>query len=140
MLDQCLLQAVGGLPRCLLLHGPPSLAPLLLQSPVHPAADVGVAAGVAALWCLQEWVVHAWLLHSPFDWAGRRIHEGHHARPYFHVRSPGGGACWGMPLQRARRGPPVAHGWERARSGSGCATGCLVRRSALPLYHLAALP
>lgn len=30
-------------------------------------------------------MIHAWLLHSPFDWAGRRIHVGHHQRPYFHV-------------------------------------------------------
>lgn len=34
---------------------------------------------------VQEWVIHAWLLHSPFDWMGRRIHVGHHQRPYFHV-------------------------------------------------------
>lgn len=36
---------------------------------------------------VQEWVIHAWLLHSPFDWMGRRIHVGHHQRPYFHVSS-----------------------------------------------------
>lgn len=56
------------------------------QLPVqHPAADAAVAGAVAAGWCVQEWVIHAWLLHSPFDWMGRRIHVGHHQRPYFHV-------------------------------------------------------
>lgn len=34
---------------------------------------------------LQEWLVHALLLHSKADWVGRRIHLGHHQRPYFHV-------------------------------------------------------
>jgi len=41
---------------------------------------------------LQEWVIHAWLLHAPFDWVGTRIHVGHHQRPYFHV----GAASWGL--------------------------------------------
>ncbi|PRW45324.1 fatty acid hydroxylase [Chlorella sorokiniana] len=51
----------------------------------HPATDAAVAGAVAAGWCVQEWVIHAWLLHAPFDWVGRRIHVGHHQRPYFHV-------------------------------------------------------
>ncbi|KAI3424792.1 hypothetical protein D9Q98_008179 [Chlorella vulgaris] len=55
------------------------------QYPLPTAVDAAVAACVAAGWCLQEWAVHALLLHSSFDWLGRRIHVGHHQRPYFHV-------------------------------------------------------
>lgn len=52
----------------------------------RPGADAAVAAAVAAGWCVQEWAVHALLLHSKRDWLGKRIHEGHHQRGYFHVR------------------------------------------------------
>lgn len=77
-------------PSALLILG--ALAALLYVRsayPAHPAADAAVAAAVAVFWCLQEWVIHAKLLHSQGDWLGRRIHAGHHQRPYFHVRLAG---------------------------------------------------
>jgi hypothetical protein len=55
-----------------------------LQQPFS-LVDPVVSAGVAAFWLLQEWVVHAKLLHSDFQWFGKDIHEHHHTRPYFHV-------------------------------------------------------
>ncbi|PSC73834.1 fatty acid hydroxylase isoform B [Micractinium conductrix] len=104
----------------LILAGLLAVAAVRVQSPVHPAADVGVAAGVAALWCLQEWVVHAWLLHSPFDWAGRRIHEGHHARPYFHV------SIDGPPLVAAFMAASLALFWCAFRGSELALTAALV--------------
>lgn len=80
------LATFGRHPSTLLILA--GLAALLLwraQSPLHPGADAAVATAVAAGWCLQEWAVHALLLHSKRDWVGRRIHVGHHQRPYFHV-------------------------------------------------------
>lgn len=53
--------------------------------PLHAAADGAVAACVAAGWAVQEWLIHNLLLHSERDWVGRRIHVGHHQRPYYHV-------------------------------------------------------
>ena len=32
--------------------------------------DCAVGAAVVALWLVQEWVVHRYLLHSSFEWAG----------------------------------------------------------------------
>ncbi|GMH38805.1 hypothetical protein BSKO_06703 [Bryopsis sp. KO-2023] len=49
------------------------------------AIDPLVVVSVACWWLLQEWIVHKFLLHSPFDWQGRAIHESHHQKPYFHV-------------------------------------------------------
>mmetsp|Transcript_39571 Transcript_39571/g.112228 ORF Transcript_39571/g.112228 Transcript_39571/m.112228 type:complete len:297 (-) Transcript_39571:1502-2392(-) len=48
-------------------------------------ADATVSSGICSLWLLQEWVIHAKLLHSSFDWMGKRIHESHHAEDYFHI-------------------------------------------------------
>ena len=56
--------------------------------PLHAAADGAVAACVAAGWAVQEWLIHNLLLHSERDWVGRRIHVGHHQRPYYHVSPP----------------------------------------------------
>lgn len=47
--------------------------------------DALVVVAVACWWLLQEWVVHKFLLHSPFPWIGRSIHEAHHQKSYFHV-------------------------------------------------------
>lgn len=69
----------------LILAGLGALLWARVQQPLHPVTDAAVAAAVAGGWCLQEWAVHALLLHSKFDWVGRRIHVGHHQRPYFHV-------------------------------------------------------
>lgn len=74
----------------LILAALAGLAAWRASYPLDPAADAAVAASVAAFWLVQEWVVHALLLHSSWDWLGRRIHVGHHERPYFHVRD------WGM--------------------------------------------
>mmetsp|Transcript_27161 Transcript_27161/g.56910 ORF Transcript_27161/g.56910 Transcript_27161/m.56910 type:complete len:306 (-) Transcript_27161:530-1447(-) len=44
------------------------------------------AAGLSVVfWWFQEHVLHKHLLHSPFDWYGKAIHEGHHDKPYFHI-------------------------------------------------------
>ncbi|GKY91552.1 hypothetical protein MPSEU_000127100 [Mayamaea pseudoterrestris] len=37
------------------------------------------------LWWFQEHAMHKHLLHSKFDWYGRRIHEVHHQKNYFHI-------------------------------------------------------
>jgi hypothetical protein len=36
-------------------------------------------------WWFQEHEMHLHLLHSKFDWMGKRIHEEHHEKPYFHI-------------------------------------------------------
>eukprot|EP00898_Chlorokybus_atmophyticus_P005554 jgi/Chlat1/59/Chrsp1S03111 len=51
--------------------------------------DAVVSLCVGGFWMLQEWFVHRWLLHSVASWAGRDIHAGHHALPYFHVSLDG---------------------------------------------------
>jgi hypothetical protein len=47
--------------------------------------EVGVACAMVLFWCLQEHVLHQRLLHSEKDWLGKRIHQGHHGRDYFHI-------------------------------------------------------
>ncbi|CAI5471408.1 unnamed protein product [Closterium sp. Yama58-4] len=54
----------------------------------HPhwgVQDTAVATAAVCWWLLQEWVLHAKLLHSSFPWWGRSIHAKHHRRPYHHV-------------------------------------------------------
>ncbi|GJP38395.1 hypothetical protein CLOM_g22837 [Closterium sp. NIES-68] len=51
--------------------------------------DTAVAAAAVCWWVLQEWVLHAKLLHSSFAWWGRSIHAKHHSRPYHHVSVDG---------------------------------------------------
>jgi hypothetical protein len=47
--------------------------------------EVGVGCAMVLFWCLQEHVLHQRLLHSEKDWLGKRIHQGHHGRDYFHI-------------------------------------------------------
>ena len=47
--------------------------------------DMIVFGGAIVFWWFQEHFLHQRVLHSKFDWAGKRIHEGHHAQPYYHV-------------------------------------------------------
>ena len=54
-------------------RGPPPSSP--------PAAFLSAH----AVWLWQEWAVHAHALHGSVEWAGRRVHDAHHARPYHHV-------------------------------------------------------
>ena len=39
----------------------------------------------AAFWCVQEHVMHQKLLHSDWDWYGKRIHQEHHLKDYHHI-------------------------------------------------------
>lgn len=61
-----------------------ALLPLRTQMPVG-LMDLAVGVSTVLIWLLQEWVIHAKLLHSSFDWAGKRIHEAHHKEDYFHI-------------------------------------------------------
>ncbi|CAI7757376.1 unnamed protein product, partial [Closterium sp. NIES-54] len=69
-------------PLSSLLHLFPS--PFLPFSP-STALPLSLAAAAVCWWLLQEWVLHAKLLHSSFPWWGRSIHAKHHRRPYHHV-------------------------------------------------------
>jgi hypothetical protein len=59
-------------------------------------ADVAAALATALFWLVQEWVIHAHLLHSATPWYGSEIHRWHHELPYFHVSMDGFGlaATW----------------------------------------------
>ena len=52
--------------------------------PLH-GMDLFVFGGAVVFWWFQEHFLHQRVLHSKFDWIGKRIHEGHHAQPYYHV-------------------------------------------------------
>jgi hypothetical protein len=41
--------------------------------------------GAIVFWWFQEHAMHKHLLHSRFDWYGKRVHEKHHLKPYFHT-------------------------------------------------------
>jgi hypothetical protein len=99
-------------------------ATLLLVAAWRSARPLGAADAAAALlavsfWLLQEWAIHAKLLHSSFDWPGKDIHEGHHALPYHH------GKCCAC-----RRGWPQAA--ARTAAASRCiglaGHGCMLRQ------------
>lgn len=47
--------------------------------------NLGLFAATIGFWSLQEHFLHQRLLHSPVDWFGKRIHEEHHEKPYYHV-------------------------------------------------------
>lgn len=47
--------------------------------------DVLTAACVAGFWVVQEWAIHKYLLHAPFEWFGSKVHVDHHQQPYHHV-------------------------------------------------------
>lgn len=95
--DAAVASAVAG-GWCLQVRGGAGMAVLAAQSATVEGLSAASRAAALALALLlnashlsgpplvQEWAVHALLLHSKFDWVGRRIHVGHHQRPYFHVR------------------------------------------------------
>lgn len=58
--------------------------------------DVAAALATALFWFVQEWLIHARLLHSATPWYGSEIHRWHHELPYFHVSMDGIGlaAAW----------------------------------------------
>lgn len=58
---------------------------LRLQGPALGVWDALTVAAVAAFWVLQEWAIHKYLLHAPFQWVGSKIHIDHHQQPYHHV-------------------------------------------------------
>jgi len=73
-------------------HGPLSVIALLIGFAAwrQNLAALGivdfVVAGLAVVfWGIQEYFLHQKVLHSTFDWAGKEIHRGHHAKPYFHI-------------------------------------------------------
>ncbi len=47
--------------------------------------DAVTAACIAVFWVVQEWLIHKYLLHAPFEWLGSRIHHDHHKQTYHHV-------------------------------------------------------
>lgn len=47
--------------------------------------DLTVFVSMVVFWWFQEHEMHLHLLHSKFDWLGKRIHEEHHEKPYFHI-------------------------------------------------------
>ena len=47
--------------------------------------DATVFGSMVMLWWLQEHAMHKHLLHSRWDWFGKRIHQEHHERPYLHI-------------------------------------------------------
>lgn len=49
------------------------------------AGDSSVALFSIVFWWFQEHFIHGALLHSKFDWVGRRIHEEHHEKDYFSI-------------------------------------------------------
>jgi hypothetical protein len=48
-------------------------------------SDLMAFASAVVFWWIQEHVIHQRVLHSQWNWVGKEIHEGHHAKPYFHV-------------------------------------------------------
>ena len=48
-------------------------------------ADVTIFLSTIVIWWVQEYFFHRILLHSQFDWVGKRIHKTHHEKDYFHV-------------------------------------------------------
>lgn len=59
--------------------------------PHHPLTtlDAKVVVATSLSWILQEWFLHAKLLHSPFSWWGKDIHVAHHKMPYHHISLDG---------------------------------------------------
>lgn len=48
-------------------------------------AEGTVFASMIVFWWIQEYFFHRVLLHSPFNWMGKSIHQTHHDKNYFHV-------------------------------------------------------
>jgi hypothetical protein len=57
---------------------------LMTQSTLS-LVDGGILLGTMIVWCFQEHVLHAKVLHSDMDWYGKTIHEQHHNQPYHHI-------------------------------------------------------
>ena len=51
-------------------------------------ADLAAAVATAVFWCLQEWLIHDKLLHSPSTWFGETVHRWHHVRGAGLTRRP----------------------------------------------------
>lgn len=47
--------------------------------------DATITFTAVLFWWIQEYFFHKVLLHSPFDWIGKSIHQNHHQKNYFHV-------------------------------------------------------
>ena len=58
---------------------------LQLPIPISLAPELLVFASSVVFWCFQEYAFHRILLHSPFDWIGKSIHQTHHDKDYFHI-------------------------------------------------------
>lgn len=57
-----------------------------IQSPVpFSIAEVSILASSILVWWVQEYFFHRILLHSPFQWIGKSIHQTHHEKNYFHI-------------------------------------------------------
>ena len=56
-----------------------------VQSSTSLAAECAVLSAAVVYWWIQEHWMHKYLLHSPLDWYGKRVHQIHHDRNYFHV-------------------------------------------------------
>jgi len=57
---------------------------LVIQPTIGTTDALAFAASIM-LWWLQEHIMHEKLLHSDFDWVGKKIHQDHHDKPYFHI-------------------------------------------------------
>lgn len=73
-------------------HGPVCILGMLafmstwrLASFPIASLDMVAFGGMALFWCFQEHFIHEKLLHSKQDWAGKAIHQNHHAKPYFNI-------------------------------------------------------
>ena len=73
--------------------GPPLVVVLIagfiytrLQLPIPISLwELAIFAASVVFWCFQEYAFHRILLHSPFDWIGKSIHQTHHDKDYFHI-------------------------------------------------------
>lgn len=48
-------------------------------------AEISIFASSIIIWWVQEYFFHRILLHSPFQWIGKSIHQTHHGKKYFHI-------------------------------------------------------
>ena len=58
-----------------------------LQLPTTPFTITETTIFISSIlfWWVQEYFFHRVLLHSPFNWLGKSIHQTHHDKDYFHV-------------------------------------------------------
>jgi hypothetical protein len=63
-----------------------NLLPSLAHPPIQAYLDDAVVfAASIVFWWIQEHVLHQKVLHSTHDWKGKKIHQGHHDKPYYHI-------------------------------------------------------